>query len=101
MCTLRDPIGRAQAGSLAIGEGDASSQRQGSSHIPLNPLSARRRLSNGWTKLAVEGAVPAPRGWFAFSGVTGGDEAGGSILIHGGNSPSNERLGDMHMLKLL
>ena len=57
------------------------------------------RPEDGWKKLAVEGDIPAPRGWFAFSGVSGG-APGGSILVHGGNSPSNERLGDMYMLHL-
>jgi len=57
------------------------------------------RLSDGWKKLDVEGEVPTPRGWFASSGISG-QNSSGSILIHGGNSLSNERLGDMFMLTM-
>ncbi|KAK9825908.1 hypothetical protein WJX81_004489 [Elliptochloris bilobata] len=48
----------------------------------------------GWRPLAADGAVPSPRGWFASAAVSDG------ILVHGGNSPSNERLGDLHLLHL-
>jgi hypothetical protein len=48
----------------------------------------------GWHKLAIEGTPPTPRGWFAATAVPGG------MLVHGGNSPTNERLQDMYILNL-
>lgn len=48
----------------------------------------------GWHKLGISGQAPTPRGWFAATAVPGG------MLIHGGNSPSNERLQDMYILDL-
>jgi hypothetical protein len=48
----------------------------------------------GWHKLQVGGQTPSPRGWFAATALPGG------MLVHGGNSPSNERLADMYLLDL-
>ncbi|BDA51022.1 Nitrile-specifier protein 5 [Coccomyxa sp. Obi] len=48
----------------------------------------------GWHKLETSGTAPTPRGWFAATAVPGG------MLVHGGNSPSNERLDDMYILNL-
>ncbi len=48
----------------------------------------------GWHMLAAAGSPPTPRGWFAATAVPGG------MLVHGGNSPSNERLQDMYILDL-
>lgn len=50
---------------------------------------------HGWHALNPEGEKPAPRGWFASSAA--GD---GALLIHGGNSDTNERLSDMYLLQL-
>jgi hypothetical protein len=49
---------------------------------------------SGWHKLSPDGPAPTPRGWFASCTSVKG------LLVHGGNSPSNERLGDMHLLSL-
>ncbi|CAI0546793.1 unnamed protein product [Linum tenue] len=37
---------------------------------------------------------PGPRGWCAFAGGEMNGEKG--LLVYGGNSPSNDRLGDMY-----
>lgn len=39
-------------------------------------------------------AHPGPRGWCAFGGAVRDGENG--LLVYGGNSPSNDRLGDMY-----
>ena len=49
---------------------------------------------SGWHKLSPDGPAPTPRGWFASCTSARG------LLVHGGNSPSNERLGDMYLLSL-
>ena len=50
---------------------------------------------HGWHVLSPAGNTPKPRGWFAAS-----DAGDGALLIHGGNSATNERLGDMFLLQL-
>ncbi len=49
----------------------------------------------GWTAVHAEGDAPAPRGWLAAAAVPGI-----GLCLHGGNSDSNERLGDLHALQL-
>jgi len=53
----------------------------------------RFSAASGWKRLAAEGAAPSPRGWLAAACMPA------CMVVHGGNSPSNERLGDMHMLR--
>jgi hypothetical protein len=48
----------------------------------------------GWTLVQAAGEAPAPRGWLACASVPGL-----GLLVHGGNSDSNERLDDMYVLK--
>ncbi|KAK9804298.1 hypothetical protein WJX72_005521 [[Myrmecia] bisecta] len=48
----------------------------------------------GWHRLEAAGDPPIARGWFAASNTADG------LLIHGGNSETNERLGDMYHLLL-
>jgi len=52
--------------------------------------------SIGWHELEVhsESELPTPRGWFAACATAHG------LLVHGGNSSSNERLSDMYLLDL-
>lgn len=45
-------------------------------------------------RLAPEGEAPCPRGWLAAAANPSG------ILISGGNSNSNERLGDLWLLDM-
>lgn len=47
-----------------------------------------------WHKLEVAGEVPAPRGWLAATACASG------LVVHGGNSLTNERLGDMFLLEM-
>lgn len=47
-----------------------------------------------WHKLEVAGEVPAPRGWLAATACASG------LVVHGGNSLTNERLGDMYLLEM-
>jgi hypothetical protein len=48
----------------------------------------------GTKKLPVRGQTPSLRGCFAATALPGG------MLVHGGNSLSNERLADMYLLDL-
>ncbi|CAL5218389.1 g61 [Coccomyxa viridis] len=61
-----------------------------------DPNKADASGSGGWHKLQLDsGSVPpTPRGWFAACATAQG------LLVHGGNSPSNERLSDMYLLDL-
>ncbi len=45
-------------------------------------------------RLQPEGDVPCPRGWLAATATPAG------VVIFGGNSNSNERLGDMYLLDM-
>lgn len=47
-----------------------------------------------WHRIEAGGAPPQPRGWLAASACPGG------IAVHGGNSLSNERLGDLWLLQM-
>ncbi len=47
-----------------------------------------------WHKLEAGGEVPAPRGWLAATACSAG------LVVHGGNSLTNERLGDMYLLEM-
>ena len=47
-----------------------------------------------WHQMAPAGDAPSPRGWLAATATPAG------IAVHGGNSPNNERLGDLWMLEL-
>ena len=47
-----------------------------------------------WTELAPEGEAPPPRGWLAGVAVPEG------LLVHAGNSNSNERESDMWLLEV-
>ncbi|GAB4817934.1 hypothetical protein N2152v2_004980 [Parachlorella kessleri] len=49
---------------------------------------------DSWHKLQPEGDVPCPRGWLAATATPAG------VVIFGGNSNSNERLGDMYLLDM-
>ena len=53
----------------------------------------RFSAASGWKRLSADGAAPSPRGWLAAACMPA------CMVVHGGNSPSNERLGDMHMLR--
>ena len=59
-------------------------------------LQAEGGGSKGWHRLQVDASsdLPTPRGWFAACATPQG------LLVHGGNSPSNERLSDMYLLNL-
>lgn len=56
----------------------------------------QEEVQGGWHRLEVDqnSELPTPRGWFAACATAHG------LLVHGGNSPSNERLDDMYMLDL-
>ncbi|KAL2426626.1 hypothetical protein ABEF95_010896 [Exophiala dermatitidis] len=63
--------------------------------------------SKSWTRLEFEvhkdksgGEKPVPRGWFGAAPV-GADADADAVLVHGGLSESNERLGDVWLLELL
>lgn len=47
-----------------------------------------------WHKIVAGGDVPAPRGWLAATACKQG------LVVHGGNSLDNERLGDMFLLEM-
>ena len=49
--------------------------------------------SSGWKMLSPDGTAPSARGWLAAACMPA------CLVVHGGNSPSNKRLGDMHMLR--
>lgn len=52
-----------------------------------------------WKKMEVASdsdVLPGPRGWCAFSGGKLDDNKG--VLVYGGNSPTNDRLGDIFFL---
>jgi hypothetical protein len=59
-------------------------------------LQEDRTGTGGWHKLELDSTsvLPTPRGWFAACATVQG------LLVHGGNSPSNERLNDMYLLDL-
>ena len=52
--------------------------------------------TGGWHRLEVDSSsvLPTSRGWFAACATAQG------LLVHGGNSPSNDRLSDMYLLDL-
>lgn len=49
-----------------------------------------------WQKIAAAGDIPEPRGWFDADVVENGE----AIIVHGGLSEDNKRLGDVWKLKL-
>ncbi|OAA35462.1 Kelch repeat protein [Beauveria brongniartii RCEF 3172] len=49
-----------------------------------------------WHKVETEGEVPEPRGWF--DADVSQDEAGDTIILHGGINEENKRLGDVWRL---
>ena len=59
-------------------------------------LQEDRTGTGGWHRLEVHSSsvLPTPRGWFAACATAEG------LLVHGGNSPINERLSDMYLLNL-
>ena len=60
----------------------------------LHALPLQVKGGAGWHRLSPHGQAPLPRGWFASCTSAQG------LLIHGGNSPSNERLDDLYLLSL-
>ena len=65
-----------------------TSHAEGTMHLPQG--------DGGWHRLQMGSGSeqPTPRGWFAACATAPG------LLVHGGNSPSNERLSDMYLLDL-
>ena len=56
-----------------------------------------------WHRVEFEDGEPAPaaRGWFAADVWAAGDGPGGRIVVQGGLSESNERLGDVWVLQIV
>lgn len=67
---------------------------------PLNPMHVfpcSVCCAQGWHKVQAEaeGPGPGPRGWFAAACLPSGD-----LVVHGGLDVNNERLGDIHVLRV-
>lgn len=67
---------------------------QTSSPLPATPHPGMDPACGHWHRLEAGGEVPAPRGWLAATACASG------LVVHGGNSLSNERLGDMFLLEM-
>ncbi|KAL4940084.1 hypothetical protein BDV06DRAFT_230600 [Aspergillus oleicola] len=80
-----------------FGEHDPSSLGHQGAGKMLSDVWVFNIESNEWRKAVIEGEAPPPRGWFDADVV---DRSKSSIVVHGGLAESNERLGDVWLLKI-
>ncbi|PRW58177.1 nitrile-specifier 5-like [Chlorella sorokiniana] len=78
----------------SCGEVDPSNEGHAGAGMFSNDSFCMDPACGHWHKLEAGGEVPAPRGWLAATACASG------LVVHGGNSLTNERLGDMYLLEM-
>ncbi|KAI0167734.1 kelch repeat protein [Pestalotiopsis sp. NC0098] len=83
-----------------FGEGDPSALGHAGAGKMMDDVWAFDLASKGWRKAApISGQLPAARGWFD-ADVTGRDADQQRVIVHGGLTEDNTRLGDVWKLEL-
>jgi hypothetical protein len=80
-----------------FGERDPSSLGHAGAGKMLSDVWAWDIGQSSWTQIAVAGNCPEPRGWFD-AGVSNEGSGEQAIIVHGGLSEENTRLGDVWKL---
>lgn len=82
-----------------FGERDPSSLGHAGAGKMLSDAWAFDVLQTQWNQLSITGESPEPRGWFD-ADVMKDDGEGDVVIVHGGLSEQNQRLGDIWKLTL-